>query len=116
MKVLGIFGVIFSVVAASLALHLHFIYAKTVVLINQEIDAAISDRGLDYLQSAEYKTLFSAIEFESDYGVIVLLLGAISILMCMFPVLKKFHLAWVGVALGLFSFVIGAIYGTHMFS
>lgn len=54
MKVLGVLGVIASVIATSVALHLHFVYAKAVDLLNKEIDTNISEKGMEFLQSQDY--------------------------------------------------------------
>ncbi|MCR9171006.1 MAG: hypothetical protein NXI10_00825 [bacterium] len=116
MKVLGVLGVIAGVIAASVALHLHFIYAKAVDLLEKEVTANIDEKGLEYLQSDEYREMFELIDYKTDYGIIVMLLGVVAVLISIYPAVKKFKIAWVGVAFGLLSFVIGAAYGTHMFS
>lgn len=116
MKVIGVIGVIVSVAAISLALHLHFIYAKAVDLLQSGMEFEIREKGLEYLQSSQYRSSYEAIDFETTYGTLVMLLGAASILLCIYPAVKKFKVAWFGVSLGLISFIIGAAYGTHMFS
>jgi len=116
MKILGVIGVIISVIALTIGLHLHFIYAKAFDLIDARMTDSIEKEGLTFIESAEYQQMFSIKEFETDYGVIVMLAGAFSLLLCLFPAVKKFKLAWVGVVFGLITFVIGAAYGTHIFS
>lgn len=116
MKVLGVIGIIISVIALTVGLHLHFIYAKAVDLIDAEITAMIEKEGLTFLESAQYKQMFEIKDFETTYGMLVMLLGALSILLCLFPALKKFKVSWAGVFFGLVTFFIGAAYGTHMFS
>ncbi|XOV66029.1 MAG: hypothetical protein ACFHU9_10370 [Fluviicola sp.] len=116
MKVLGVIGVIASVIATSVALHLHFIYAKAVRLLEPQINEGIEEKGIAFLESQEYRTMFELIDYETTYGTIVMLLGAGSVLLSIYPAVKKFKVAWVGVAFGLISFLIGAAYGTHMFS
>ena len=77
MKVLGVIGLLVSTIAISLGLHLHFAFAKAVEVVNKEIDAAIAERGLDFLQSQEYRDLFQLVEFKTTYGMLVLLFGAL---------------------------------------
>lgn len=115
MKALGIIGVLFSVISISIGMHLHFIYAKAVVLVNKQIDASVAERGVDFLQSPEYKGYYELVDFQTTYGMLVLLLGTVSILLSLFPALKKFKIAWIGVLFGFLSFAIGAVYATHMF-
>lgn len=115
MKVLGVIGVIVSVIAASVALHLHFVYAKAVDLLNKEIDANIQEKGMEFLQSEDYKRMFELVDFKTTYGIIVMLMGVASVLISIFPAVKKFKVAWVGVAFGLISFFIGAVHGAHLF-
>ncbi len=115
MKVLGVLGVITSVIATSVALHLHFIYAKAVVLLNKEIDSNIAEKGMEFLQSKEYRELYELVDYKTTYGMIVMLMGTAAVLISIYPAVKKFKIAWVGVAFGLISFFIGAIHGTHLF-
>lgn len=115
MKVIGVIGVIVSVAAISLALHLHFIYAKAVDLLSSKVEAEVGEKGLQYLESPEYRSSFEAIDFETTYGTLVMLIGAAAILLCIYPAVKKFNVAWFGVTLGLVSFIVGAVYGTHLF-
>ncbi|PWL32841.1 MAG: hypothetical protein DCO96_00390 [Fluviicola sp. XM-24bin1] len=115
MKVLGVLGVIASVIATSVALHLHFVYAKAVDLLNKEIDTNISEKGMEFLQSQDYRRLYELVDFKTTYGMIVMLMGAAAVLISIYPVVKKFKVAWVGVALGLISFLIGAVHGAHLF-
>lgn len=115
MKVLGVIGVIVSVISLSLGLHLHFVYAKLVHMVNSQIDDAIADRGLNFLQSQDYRDWFQIVDFQTNYGMLVLLLGTISIIISIFPAVKKFKFAWAGVIFGLITFFIGTLYGTHLF-
>jgi DMSO reductase anchor subunit len=115
MKVLGVLGVITSVIAASVALHLHFIYAKAVVLLNKEIDANISEKGMEFLQSEDYRKMYELVDYKTTYGMIVMLMGAAAVMISIYPAVKKFRIAWVGVAFGLISFLIGAVHGAHLF-
>lgn len=116
MKALGIIGVIFSVVSLSVGLHLHFVYVKLVQMVNVKIDDAIAEQGINFIQSPLYREWFQLVDFETTYGMLVLLLGTISILICIFPAVKKFKFAWFGVLFGLITFFIGALYGTHLFN
>jgi DMSO reductase anchor subunit len=116
MKILGIIGVLVSVISVTLGLHLHFIYVKAVAIVQQEIDIAISERGLDFLQSQEYFDLCQMVDFKSTYGMLILILGTLSILLSIFPAVKHLKFAWAGVIFGLITFIFGAIHGTHLFS
>lgn len=115
MKVFGVIGVIAGVIAASVALHLHFIYAKAVDLLNEKIDSSIDEKGLEFLQSTEYGSMRELVDFKTTYGIIVMLMGVAAVLISIYPAVKKFKVAWVGVVLGLISFLIGAIHGAHLF-
>lgn len=115
MKALGVLGLIVSVISISLGLHLHLAYAKAVDLVNIQIDEAINSRGLDFVQSPEYRELWQLVEFKTTYGILALVLGSLSMLMCIFPAVKNFKIAWVGVLFGLITFIFGAIHGVHLF-
>ncbi len=115
MKTLGVIGLIVSVISISLGLHLHFVYAKAVSLVNIEIDRAIDARGLDFVQSQEYRDLLQIVEFETTYGMLALVLGTLSILLCVFPAVRNFKIAWFGVIFGLITFGFGALHGVHLF-
>ncbi len=115
MKVLGVIGVIVSVIAISVALHLHFTYAKAVDLLNREIDANIKEKGMEFLQSDEYRRMYELVDYKTTYGMIVMLIGTVSILLSIYPAVKKFRVAWVGVGFGLVAFLLGAIHGAHLF-
>jgi len=115
MKVLGVIGIIVSVISLSFGLHLHFAYAKAVDIVNKQIDSSITERGLDFLQSQEYRDLFQLAEFKTTYGMLVMVLGAVSTILCIFPAARKFNIAWFGVVFGLTTFILGALHGAHLF-
>lgn len=115
MKVLGIIGVIASVISITIALHLHFIYAKAVALVNAQIDEKIDQQGLVFLQSDAYHKLYELVDYKTTYGMIVMLMGTAAVLISIYPAVKKFKVAWVGVAFGLIAFFIGGVHGAHLF-
>jgi hypothetical protein len=53
---------------------------------------------------------------KTDLGIGVMFAGILGFLLSIFPAIKKQKIAWIGVLTGLVAFVIGAAFGTHMFS
>jgi len=80
-----------------------------------EIDANISEKGMAFLDSNEYRSMYEMVDYKTTYGMIVMLIGCAAVIISIYPAVKKFKIAWVGVSFGLISFLIGAIHGAHLF-
>lgn len=116
MKILGIIGTCIAGIAAIMAGYLHFVVAENSAIADRKIDALSELFGGEAYRSPMYAELLDEKYFKTDFGAIVLLVGAVAVLICLLPAIKKVKIAWIGVLLGLISFFVGAAYGTHMFS
>ncbi len=108
MKVLAIIGFIISLLALGAGLYLHFD-----VVPRAEMADSFSLSSLDSMLNENY---FRVNELKTNLAILVMFTGLFSLLLSIYPAIKKNKLAWVGVLFSLISAVIGAAYGTHMFS
>lgn len=113
MKLLAIIGTLIGVGAIATALYLQFVVAEDAAIGESIMSQVHSD---DWYGSAEHLAAFGAMEFKTDLGIIVMFAGILGLLLSIFPAIKKQNIAWIGVLTGLGAFIIGAAYGTHMFS
>jgi ABC-type antimicrobial peptide transport system permease subunit len=109
MKALSIIGFVIAVLALGAGLYLHFVVAPLAdmhetIRFNDYNDVRINQNSMAY------------INLKVDLGILVMFTGLLSLLLCIYPAIKKNKLAWIGVLFSLISAVIGAAYGTHMFS
>lgn len=115
MKILSYIGFGLGVLAAGLAVYLHFVVVPDVeskelaleiqsVMMNDEDDVSI------------YRAMAEERHKKIEYGEYALLLGALAFLVSVYPAIKRNKFALIGGVLGLAAFFIGAAYGTHMFS
>jgi hypothetical protein len=109
MKVLSIIGFIISFLALAAGLYLHFVVAP-------HADMLEAIRFNDYNDIRINQNSMAYINLKVDLGILVMFTGLLSLLLCIYPAIKKNKLAWIGVLFSLISAVIGAAYGTHMFS
>lgn len=108
MKVLAIIGFLISILALGAGLYLHFVIAPQAEVAESMIFSSY-DAGVN-------QASFRLMELKVNLGILVLFTGLLSLLVSLYPAIKKNKLAWVGVLFSLISAVIGAAYGTHMFS
>lgn len=108
MKVLAIIGFLISVLALGAGLYLQF-----VVVPRAEMADSLSLSSLDSMLNESY---FRVNELKTNLAILVMFTGLFSLLLSIYPAIKKNKLAWVGVLFSLISAIIGAAYGTHMFS
>jgi uncharacterized membrane protein YkgB len=119
MKKLAIFSAALGLLGLAFALYLHFVIAQNAYIAESDIQHAqnyFGDDSLAYYDTIEYKNNFTKIELKTDMGIISLLIGAVIFIIGVLPVVKKEKLGWIGVLGGLAALVMGAAYGTHMFS
>lgn len=116
MKILGIIGTSLGAVAAAMAGYLQFVLSSKAAAADKAIEIQREVIGDSFYGSAEHMQLLNDADATVDFGIYVLLIGGIAVVVSIVPAIKKISVAWIGVALGLISFFIGAAYGTHMFS
>ena len=115
MKILSYAGLGLGVLAAGLAIYLHFVVVPDVeskelaieiqsVMMNDEDDVSV------------YRAMNEQRRRKIEYGEYTLLLGVLAFLVSVYPAIKRNKFALIGGVLGLAAFFIGAAYGTHMFS
>ena len=114
MRILSFIGLGMGILAAGLAIYLHFVVvpeanaAETTI----EMHDAIWDDG----DISVFRAIDEQRGLKIEYGEYTLLSGARAFLVSLFPAIKRNKFAIIGASLGLISFFIGAAYGTHMFS
>ena len=69
-----------------------------------------------YFSSTARHMDYDAMHAPVDYGMAVFFMAILTVLLCLYPAIKKEKLAYVGLLLGVLTFFVGAAYGTHMFS
>jgi hypothetical protein len=75
-----------------------------------------SDQPESFYGSAEQARLWEIADFGTNFAIGVMGLGLLAFIVSIIPAIKKEKIAWIGVGLSLVGFLIGAGYGTHMFS
>lgn len=113
MKILAIIGTLIGVAAIVAALYLQFVVAEDAA-IGESIMSQVHDES--WFGSAEHTAALDAMNFKTDLGIGVMFAGLLGFLLSIFPAIKKQKIAWIGVLTGLGAFIIGAAFGTHMFS
>lgn len=112
MKIVAYIGIAMGAIAAIAG-----IYDYAVVQPDKEIAMDIVFSAPDsFFGTPEHHALLDQMEFGTDFAIIVMGLGLLAFIVSIIPAIKKEKLAWIGVALSLVGFFIGAGYGTHMFS
>tara|TARA_B100001939_G_scaffold147067_1_gene127436 strand:- start:85 stop:423 length:339 start_codon:yes stop_codon:yes gene_type:complete len=112
MKVLSFVGLGLGVLAAGLAIYLHFVVVPDVE--SKELSIEILSVMEDDV--SVYRAMDEQRRRKIEYGEYTLLLGALAFLVSVYPAIKRNKFALIGGVLGLAAFFIGAAYGTHMFS
>lgn len=115
MKLLGILGTVIGLLSGLLAVYLQFIIAPAAEIAETSINFGVSQQGMEYYGSAEHHLNRASMEAVTDFGIILLFAGILATVISVIPAIKKIKFAWIGVALGVISSMIGAIHGTHMF-
>lgn len=116
MKVLGIIGVVVSVIALILGAYLQFAIVPAAEMAETSETIAYTTMGEAYYGSPQQALDFAARDAKTSIGEIVLLIGGLALLLSIVPAIKKINIAWLGVGLGVATTLLGAAYGTHMFS
>jgi len=115
MKGLGIFGLVVGILASLMAVYLHFIVVPAAEIADSSIESTFGMADFDYT-SAAHRMNMEIRDFKTTMGEYTLIAGALALLLSIVPAIKKHKIAWAGVVLGLICLLIGAAYGTHMFS
>lgn len=120
MKNLGKIGLILG----SLCL-LFGLYVMLVVVPASEAGKAVMDQiwqsnqlteGQTYFDVPGYKEAFEVSEKAVDFAGYVFFASMLPLLLCIIASIKKDKMGMIGAVISLVAFLIGAIYGTHMFS
>lgn len=116
MKVLGIIGVVVSVIALGLGAYLQFSVVPAAE--DAELRIEISSNTYDglFYEAPGYQADQDIVRSVVPAGEMVLLAGGIAFLLSIVPAIKKQNIAWIGVVIGLGTLLLGAAHGTHMFS
>ncbi len=72
--------------------------------------------GQTYFDIPGYKEAYEVAEKGVDYAGYVFFASMLPLLMCIIASIKKDKMGMIGAVISLGAFLIGAIYGTHMFS
>lgn len=113
MKILAIIGTFIGIGAICAALYLQFSVAETAAIAESTV---FGEHDQSWYGSAEHLAGLDAMELKTNLGVMVMFAGILAFLLSIIPAIKKQKIAWLGVLTGLGAFVIGAAFGTHMFS
>lgn len=116
MKVLAYISVAIGTVALGLGIYLHFIVAEHAAIAESNDSTMSMLIGDSYYGSPEQNANFDVMSRKTDTGIVVLFAGALAMILAFVPALRKHKSAWVGIVFGLAALLIGAAYGTHMFS
>jgi ABC-type sugar transport system substrate-binding protein len=116
MKVLAYISVAIGTVALALAVYLYFVVAENAAIAQLNSDRMPTLIGESYYGSQAQQDDLDAMSLKTNTGVIVFFAGILTTVLALVPAIKKQKAAWIGVVFGLVAFVIGALYGTHMFS
>ncbi len=116
MKVLAYFSVAIGTVALALAVYLYFVVAENAAIAESNSDMMPKLIGESYYGSQAQQDDLDAMSLKTNTGVIVFFAGILTVVLALVPAIKKQKAAWIGVVFGSVAFVIGALYGTHMFS
>jgi hypothetical protein len=113
MKALSYISLILGIIGA-----LASVYLAVVVAPEAESASGIlfSLQPDDFYGSVEHLNLLARMELKITVGVIVMMTGFLTVILAIYPTIKKSKMALLGLLLGLISGLIGAAYGTHMFS
>lgn len=113
MKKLALIGVVLGALAAIAGIYDYLVVdpAKNVA------EATLfGDHPDSFYGSPEQAELWEISEFGTNFAIGVMGLGLLALILSIIPAVKKEKIAWAGVVLSLVGFIIGALYGTHMFS
>ena len=116
MKSLARIGVAFGAIALILSLYLQFVIVVAADEAEASRNFAMNNPGSTYFGSSQHMFDMTAIERKVDFGIMVLGAGLLAFLVSIIPAIKKQNIAWLGVALGIIASLLGAAYGTHLFS
>lgn len=111
MKRMALFGCIIGLLAFFASLYVQFVLAPQKAAAMNESYAMLyfEDRALQ-------EALWDTIDFVTNMIYAMLLLASIGVLLNIVPAIKKYKLAWLGLALSLVALVIGLVQGTHIFA
>ncbi|MBI3135624.1 MAG: hypothetical protein HYZ14_13180 [Bacteroidetes bacterium] len=113
MKVFSYISAFFGVAAIAAALYLMFVAAPAA---DGAETLLFGEHPESFYGSTEHLSLLAQMDLKTDLGIIVMFSGILALLLGVMPVIKKQKAGWIGVLAGLAAFLIGAAYGTHMFS
>ena len=113
MKTLAIIGTTLGAIAALLGIYLQFVLVEAASIARSRWTNVFDE---SYYGSVEHQSDMAAMSAVIDFGVVVMATGLLAFLLSIIPAIKKKGIAWIGVILGVITFILGAAHGTHMFS
>ena|ERR1700741_2324229 len=120
MNSLGKIGLILGSLVLAFGLYVLFAVAPASEMAEVEMDRIIASsdlkEGQTYFDVPGYPEAMETMEKKVDYAGYVFFGSMLPFLLCLVGAFKKDRMAFIGLAISLAAFLIGAIYGTHMFS
>ena len=123
MKTIGKIGLLLGSLTLIFGLYLMFVVApasESAELERERIANTIMmedlAEGQSYFDVPGYEDAFNNAGKKVEYGQYVFLGSMLPLLLCLIAVFKRDKMAMIGLAVSLAAFLIGAAYGTHMFS
>lgn len=120
MEHLGKIGLAISVLVIGFGCYLIFSVIPASEIAQSQLELIRAAGGLQegqtFFDVPGYSEFFETSEKGVTYGQYLLLASILPFLLCVVGSIKKDKMAFVGLVLSLAGFLIGAIYGTHMFS
>lgn len=120
MKNLGKIGLALGILTFVFGLYVLFIVAPASEMAQVEMDHIISTNeltdGQTYFDVPGYQDAMETMEKKVDYAGYVFFASMLPLILCLIGSFKKDKMAIIGLIISIGAFLIGAIYGTHMFS
>lgn len=120
MKYLGKTGLVLGILTLVFGLYVILIVAPASEGAQMEMDQIIATHelqdGQTYFDVPGYEEAMRTSEKKVDYAGYVFFASMLPLLLCLIGSFKKDKVAFIGLAISICAFLIGAIYGTHMFS
>ncbi|MBK9192969.1 MAG: hypothetical protein IPM77_16545 [Crocinitomicaceae bacterium] len=113
MKALSYLSVVLGILSALAAIYLAVVVAPEAESASNILFSLQPD---NFYGSVEHLNLLARMELKITVGVAVLFGGILALILGIYPAVKKNKLGLIGLFLGIISALVGAAYGTHMFS
>jgi hypothetical protein len=120
MKLISLAGLSIAVLLLFFSFYLMFVVAPDSEVAVAEMERISMEHMDDYTTSLfevpGYEEAFMTSEKKTSYGMFLFFGSIVPFLLCIVPTFKKNVMASLGLVISIATFIIGAAYGTHMFS